>query len=171
MSRKDEKGKRFEFLVSRTDEALEEGYYIEAIALTYALMEERTYGLLNRLGIRYGSRDKIAKCISCLRDSIVQKNISVVVGKMGTCSIYAAGSQLFCTFCTGGQALATVPQGQTRGLCCAGFLIQTCIVRFPCRLKGFHPQSRFHKVRRLVEHAQKEFSRGSCVHCCQGLHH
>ena len=84
MSRKDKKGKRFEFLVSRTDEALEEGYYMEAIALTYALMEERTYRLLNRLGIRYGSRDKIAQCISYLRDSIVQKNISVVVGKMGT---------------------------------------------------------------------------------------
>lgn len=49
MARVDQKGQRFEFLVGRIDEALDAKYYIEAMALTYSLFEERTYKLLDRL--------------------------------------------------------------------------------------------------------------------------
>ena len=51
MARLDPKGRRFEFLVKRIDEALASGFYVEAMALTYSLMEERTYKLLERLNI------------------------------------------------------------------------------------------------------------------------
>ena len=52
MGRHDPKGLRFEFLIKRIDEALAAGYYVEALALTYSLFEERTYKLLERLDIQ-----------------------------------------------------------------------------------------------------------------------
>ena len=95
MSRKDEKGELFEFLVRRTDESLEEGFYVEAIALTYALMEERTYRLLDRLGIAYRHSDKLSNCIGYLRDSITNRTISVMSGKIGTDALNEWLDQVF----------------------------------------------------------------------------
>ena len=78
MSRIDEKGKRFEFLIGRVDEARDNGYFIEAMAITYALMEERTYALLDRLGIQYRNRDKLFQCLEYLRNSIIGKTITII---------------------------------------------------------------------------------------------
>ena len=62
MARSDEKGKRYEALVSRMDKAKEEGYYIESMSIAYALMEERTYRILDHLGIHYNSNNKLFDC-------------------------------------------------------------------------------------------------------------
>lgn len=77
MARKDEKGKRFEVLIGKIDEALIDKYYVEAIALTYALFEERTYTLLDRLNIPYKSKDKIFQCLEYFKDHVQTRNISV----------------------------------------------------------------------------------------------
>ena len=63
MARLDPKGRRFEFLVKRIDEALDSGFYVEAMALTYSLMEERTYKLLERLNIPRRNGDKLFQCL------------------------------------------------------------------------------------------------------------
>ncbi len=77
-NRKDEKGKRFEFLISRIDESLENGYYVEAMAITYALFEERTYRVLDRLNVSYRSRDKLHACLEKLKKAIEDRTISVL---------------------------------------------------------------------------------------------
>lgn len=81
-TRNDEKGQRFEFLISRIDEALEKGFYVEAMAITYALFEERTYRLLDRLGVQYKSRDKLYGCLNKLENAIVDRKITVVTKRM-----------------------------------------------------------------------------------------
>lgn len=82
MSRIDEKGKRFEFLVARLDEAKENNYYIEAMAITYALMEERTYSLLDKLGIPYKNKDKLFQCLTYLKNSIIDRTLTIVPAKV-----------------------------------------------------------------------------------------
>jgi len=77
MARLDEKGKRFEFLVARIDEAIIAGYYVEAMAITYSLMEERTYSLLNKLQINYKNRDKLHQCLVYLEQHIVNRTVTV----------------------------------------------------------------------------------------------
>ncbi len=80
MARTTIQGKRFESLIGKIDDALKDGYYMEAISLSYALMEERTYRLLDRLGINYMvvynrrthrmDAAKLAGCLQLLRDNI-----------------------------------------------------------------------------------------------------
>ena len=82
MARIDEKGKRFEFLVGRIDEAISSGFYIEAMALTYALMEERTYSLLDKLKINYKNSDKLYQCLKYLDKHIIERTITVTPSKM-----------------------------------------------------------------------------------------
>lgn len=82
MARLDEKGKRFEFLVERIDEANRTGFYVEAMALTYALMEERTYTLLKRLGIPYKSGDKLYQCLVYLKKCIQKRTLSIAPKKI-----------------------------------------------------------------------------------------
>lgn len=77
MGRHDEKGKRFEFLVKRIDEALQAGFYVEAMSLTYSLMEERTYRLLERLNIPRKSGDKLFQCLKYFQKHIDDRDISV----------------------------------------------------------------------------------------------
>lgn len=77
MARSDEKGKRFEFLVGRIDEAIDDKYYVEAMALTYSLFEERTYKLLERLNISRKNSDKIYQCLIYFKDHVINKTISV----------------------------------------------------------------------------------------------
>lgn len=77
MGRHDQKGIRFEFLVKRIDEALEAGFYVEALSLTYSLMEERTYKLLERLGIPWKSRDKLYQCLVYFQNHVSTGTISV----------------------------------------------------------------------------------------------
>lgn len=81
-TRHDEKGKRFEFLISRMDEALTQGYYIEAMAITYALFEERTYRVLDRLSISYGNKDKLHSCLVKYEKAIQDRTITVPVKNM-----------------------------------------------------------------------------------------
>lgn len=81
-TRKDEKGKRFEFLISRIDQSLEEGFYVEGMAITYALFEERTYRLLDRLNVSYRNRDKLYDCLVKLQTAISNKTISVTTPRM-----------------------------------------------------------------------------------------
>ena len=81
-TRKDEKGRRFEFLISRIDEALEKGFYVEAMAITYALFEERTYRLLDRLDVQYRPRDKLYDCLGKLEKAIHDRTITVVTKRM-----------------------------------------------------------------------------------------
>lgn len=82
MARNNEKGKRFDFLVGRVDESLKAGYYIEAMAITYALLEERSYTLLDRLNIPYDSeKDKLYKCINMIKKAITSRNLSVTPKK------------------------------------------------------------------------------------------
>lgn len=85
MARTTIQGKRFEFLIGKIDDALKDGYYMEAISLSYALMEERTYRFLDRLGINYmfyNSRThrmeatKLADCLKLLRDNINNHSIT-----------------------------------------------------------------------------------------------
>ena len=71
MSRIDQKGKRYEFLVERIDVALQAGFYAEAMSLTYALFEDRTYRLLDHLGIPYKSGDKLFNCLKYLEKHVV----------------------------------------------------------------------------------------------------
>ena len=86
MARTTIQGKRFEFLIGKIDASLKDGYYMEAISLSYALMEERTYRLLDRLGINYmvyNSRThrteavKLAGCLKRLRNAINNHSITV----------------------------------------------------------------------------------------------
>jgi len=77
MARLDQKGKRFEFLVERIDKAIDDNYYIEAMALTYSLFEERTYKLLERLNIPRKNNDKIYQCLTYFKDHVMYKTISV----------------------------------------------------------------------------------------------
>lgn len=77
MARVDQKGKRFEFLVRRIDEALNDKYYIEAMALTYSLFEERTYKLLDRLNIPRKNGDKIYQCLKYFKGNVINKTINV----------------------------------------------------------------------------------------------
>lgn len=77
MARLDQKGKRFEFLVRKIDKALDDNYYIEAMALTYSLFEERTYKLLERLNIPRKNSDKIFQCLTYFKDHVMNKTISV----------------------------------------------------------------------------------------------
>ncbi|WP_024859169.1 hypothetical protein [Ruminococcus albus] len=81
MARKDEKGQRFEFLVGRIDDAIKNEYYVEAMAITYALMEERSYTLLDRLNIHYTGKDKLYHCIDKLKNAINDKKITVTPKK------------------------------------------------------------------------------------------
>ena len=74
MSRLDQKGKRYEFLVERIDEALHAGYYVEAMSLTYSLFEDRTYRLLTHLGIPYKNKDKLYNCLQHLEKHVIQNN-------------------------------------------------------------------------------------------------
>lgn len=78
MARLDQKGKRFEFLVGKIDKALDDNYYIEAMALTYSLFEERTYKLLERLNIPRKNGDKIFQCLTYFKDYVMNKKISVM---------------------------------------------------------------------------------------------
>lgn len=75
MPRLDEKGKRFEFLIKRIDEAITAGFYVEALSLTYSLIEERTYSLLDKLQIEYKSRDKLHQCLVYLESEILNRTI------------------------------------------------------------------------------------------------
>lgn len=81
MARLDQKGKRFEFLVGKIDEALDDNYYIEAMALTYSLFEERTYKLLEGLNIPRKNSDKVFQCLTYFRDHVMDKTISVTPRK------------------------------------------------------------------------------------------
>ena len=83
-TRKDEKGKRFEFLISRIDESLKAGFYVEGMAITYALFEERTYRLLDRLNVSYRNRDKLYDCLVKLEKAINDRTINVTTPRMGT---------------------------------------------------------------------------------------
>lgn len=82
MPRLDEKGKRFEFLIGRIDEALVSGFYVEAMALTYSLLEERTYSLLDKLQIRYKSRDKLHQCLVYLESQILNRTVAVALSQI-----------------------------------------------------------------------------------------
>ncbi len=82
MPRVNEKGKRFQFLIARLDEARKKDYYIEAMAITYALMEERTYSLLDKLGIPYRNKDKLFQCLTYLKNSIISKTLAIVPTKV-----------------------------------------------------------------------------------------
>lgn len=84
MARVDEKGKRFEFLVGRIDEAIVAGYYVEAMALTYTLMEERTYSLLDKLNINYKNKDKLYQCLCYLEKHINERTIMVNTARMNS---------------------------------------------------------------------------------------
>ena len=76
-ARKNEKGQRFEFLVKRIDEAIAAGYYIEASSLSYALLEERTYSLLDKIGVTYSHSDKLFNCLELIKKAINNRNITV----------------------------------------------------------------------------------------------
>lgn len=80
-TRRNEKGKRFEFLIRQIDKSLEEEFYVEGMAITYALFEERTYRLLDRLDVSYRRRDKLFECLRKLKTSIEQKTIDVTTKK------------------------------------------------------------------------------------------
>lgn len=77
MGRHDPKGLRFEFLIKRIDEALAAGYYVEALALTYSLFEERTYKLLERLDIQRKNKDKLHQCLVYFEDHVANGTINV----------------------------------------------------------------------------------------------
>ena len=74
MGRINEKGKRYEFLVERIDVALHAGFYAEAMSLTYALFEDRTYRLLDHLGIPYKNSDKLFNCLTYLKKHVVDNH-------------------------------------------------------------------------------------------------
>ena len=78
MARLDPKGRRFEFLVKRIDEALDSGFYVEAMALTYSLMEERTYKLMERLNIPRRNGDKLFQCLQYFQIHVSNNTITVV---------------------------------------------------------------------------------------------
>jgi hypothetical protein len=66
--RQNEKGKRFEELIERADNALEKGFFIECITLYYAFIEERMISLLERLGYTLNRRKKLHYCINQLKE-------------------------------------------------------------------------------------------------------
>lgn len=88
MSRYDVKGKRFEFLIERIDKAISDGYYVEAMSLTYALFEERTYSLLDKLKIPYNSKDKLFKCLIRLKEYIANQKLSIISSQKPLPDIY-----------------------------------------------------------------------------------
>lgn len=97
MARTTIQGKRFESLIGKIDDALKDGYYMEAISLSYALMEERTYRLLDRLGINYMvvynrrthrmDAAKLAGCLQLLRDNINNQSITVSSRRITTTNL------------------------------------------------------------------------------------
>lgn len=76
MARLNEKGQRFEDLIARIDVALSEGFYVEAMAITYALLEERTYSILDKLNIQYKNKDKLFQCLTYLETHIKAKDLT-----------------------------------------------------------------------------------------------
>ena len=82
-----EKGKRFEFLVRQIDKGLNEGFYVEAFSITYALFEERTYRLLELLQIPFATNDKFYVCLSKL-ESAVSSGAIEVTSKRLTQSVF-----------------------------------------------------------------------------------
>lgn len=80
-TRRNEKGRRFEFLIQQIDKSLEEKFYVEGMAITYALFEERTYRLLDRLEVNYRGRDKLYNCLNKLKTAIERKTINVTTKK------------------------------------------------------------------------------------------
>ena len=77
MGRNDEKGERFEELVARVDESIDEGYYVEAMTITSSLIEERTETLLKRFGLTFGPFDSLHKRIGILKNGINNGTITV----------------------------------------------------------------------------------------------
>lgn len=82
MVRFNDKGQRFEDLIGRIDQSLSEGYYIESMAITYALMEERTYSILDKLNIRYRNKDKLFNCLNYLENHIIAKDLTCIPTSM-----------------------------------------------------------------------------------------
>lgn len=66
MSRFTVKGKRFENLIFRADNALAHNYCIEASTIYYAIMEERFISVFGKLGVTLNKKQKIAYCIEQL---------------------------------------------------------------------------------------------------------
>lgn len=77
MARHDPKGIRFEFLINRIDEAITAGFYVEAMALTYSMFEERTYKLLERLEIPRNNGDKLYQCLVYFKNRVVNCTLTV----------------------------------------------------------------------------------------------
>jgi len=93
VSRNSEKGKRYEFLVKQMDASIASGFYIEAMGIAYAMMEERTYRLLDHLGLSYNPRnDKLYECLKKVSDYIqaqvnTNSNLDEVSGLLDCCFI------------------------------------------------------------------------------------
>lgn len=89
MPRLTEKGKRFEKLINKADEAYKNGYYVETISLVYSLFEERTYAFLDMLDVKYNKKQKLAGCLGELKKAIQKKTIGVTpkkISKDGLCN-------------------------------------------------------------------------------------
>ncbi len=64
MARHTLKGKRFEVLIKKADNALEQEFCIEASSIYYALIEERLYSLLDLIGVDVNqNKEKVYHCI------------------------------------------------------------------------------------------------------------
>ena len=75
-TRLDTKVKRYEFLVQRADKSLAAGFYVEATAIIYSLLEERTYSLMKKLGLPYKEKNhKLFHCIEFINDAIQDHTI------------------------------------------------------------------------------------------------
>jgi len=73
-----QKRKRYEFLVQRADKALETDFYMETIAIIYALFEERTYSLMDKLALPYNDQKiKLAGCIKAIKKAVNDRTVAI----------------------------------------------------------------------------------------------
>jgi len=68
MSRHTAKGTRFEALISKADIALENEFYLEAISICYAIIEERLRSvLIKTYGRKLGEKHKVDSCLKRIK--------------------------------------------------------------------------------------------------------
>lgn len=84
MTRKNKKGKRFEALISRADDALELQFYLEASWIIYSLIEERLKSVaIDKLSLPM-NRENFHSCVEALEkerktNSLIEDNFEATL--------------------------------------------------------------------------------------------
>lgn len=91
------KEKVLESLVLRIEEAIMEGFYIEAVSITYSILENKTYDLLNMLGIPYKGADRTYQCLTYFSMHMEKRDIIICEDANKNCVLMDWLEEIFLT--------------------------------------------------------------------------